>query len=137
MEGYGAENLNPAPHFVVVGNVISKSFEEAQALLKSSIPYASLPETLRDLVIEGRHSMVVTGTHGKTTTTAMLAWLCEKEGLSPGFLVGGLPGNFKSSFQQPGGDHWVIEGDEYDTAFFCETAKISLLQTQNGDFKQH
>ena len=78
MQGYKAENLKPAPDFVVVGNVISAHYEEAVALLKTDIPYASLPETLRDVVIEDRHSLVVAGTHGKTTTTSMLAWVCEQ-----------------------------------------------------------
>ncbi len=124
MQGYKAENLTPAPDFVVVGNVISAHYEEAVALLKSDIPYASLPETLRDIVIEDRHSLVVAGTHGKTTTTSMLAWVCQQEGLKPGFLIGGIPNNFHSSFQNPGGEHWVIEGDEYDTAFFAKVPKF-------------
>ncbi len=124
LQGYKAENLEPRPDFVVVGNVISKHYEEADALLKTDIPYASLPETLRDFVIEDRHSMVVAGTHGKTTTTAMLAWACEQEGLKPGFLIGGIPGNFHQSFQNPGGQHFVIEGDEYDTAFFAKVPKF-------------
>ncbi len=131
MQGYKAENLNPNPDFVVVGNVISKHYEEAQALLATNIPYASLPETLRDFVIEDRHSMVVAGTHGKTTTTSMLAWLCENEGLKPGFLIGGIPNNFKKSFQNPGGKHWVIEGDEYDTAFFKKVPKFIFYKPQS------
>lgn len=124
MQGYKAENLNPAPDFVVVGNVISAHYEEAAALLKTNIPYASLPETIRDVVIEDRHSLVVAGTHGKTTTTSMLAWVAEQAGLNPGFLIGGIPNNFKKSFQNPKGDHWVIEGDEYDTAFFAKVPKF-------------
>ena len=131
MEGYKAENLNPAPDFVVVGNVISKHYEEAAALLNTDIPYASLPETLRDVVIEDRHSMVVAGTHGKTTTTSMLSWVCEQEGLKPGFLIGGIPNNFKKSFQNPGGAHWVIEGDEYDTAFFAKVPKFVFYKPQS------
>jgi UDP-N-acetylmuramate: L-alanyl-gamma-D-glutamyl-meso-diaminopimelate ligase len=79
---------------------------------------------LRDVVIEDRHSMVVAGTHGKTTTTSMLAWVCEQAGLQPGFLIGGIPNNFSSSFQNPKADTWVIEGDEYDTAFFAKVPKF-------------
>lgn len=131
MQGYRAQNLTPAPDFVVVGNVISKHYEEAEALLKSQIPYASLPETLRDFVIEDRHSMVVAGTHGKTTTTSMLAWVCEQEGLKPGFLIGGIPNNFKKSFQNPHGQHWVIEGDEYDTAFFAKVPKFVYYKPES------
>jgi UDP-N-acetylmuramate: L-alanyl-gamma-D-glutamyl-meso-diaminopimelate ligase len=128
--GYVAENLIPHPDFVVVGNVISKHYEEAQALLQTDIPYASLPETLRDFVIEDRHSLVVAGTHGKTTTTSMLAWVCELEGLKPGFLIGGIPNNFKKSFQNPRGQYWVIEGDEYDTAFFAKVPKFVYYKPQ-------
>ncbi len=124
MEGYLASHLEPKPDFVVVGNVISKHFEQAQALLKSDIPYASLPETLGDRLIEDRHSVVVAGTHGKTTTTSMAAWICEKEGLKPGFLIGGIAKNFSQSFQLPQGDFFVIEGDEYDTAFFDKVPKF-------------
>lgn len=131
MQGYKADNLSVQPDFVVVGNVISKHYEEAQALLESSIPYASLPETLRDFVIEDRHSLVVAGTHGKTTTTSMLAWVCEQEGLKPGFLIGGIPNNFAKSFQNPGGQHWVIEGDEYDTAFFAKVPKFQFYKPQS------
>ncbi len=131
MSGYKAENLNPAPDFVVVGNVISAHFEEAKALLQSEIPYASVPDTLRDFVIEDRHSLVVAGTHGKTTTTSMLAWICEQAGLKPGFLIGGIPNNFASSFQNPKGDHWVIEGDEYDTAFFAKVPKFTYYKPKS------
>ena len=128
MEGYRASNLNPRPDFVVVGNVVSKHYEEAKALLDSEIPYASFPETLRDRIIENRHSIVVTGTHGKTTTTSMMAWVCEQEGLKPGFLIGGLPKNFSRSFQNPGGDYFVVEGDEYDTAFFAKVPKFCFYK---------
>ncbi len=131
MEGYRASNLDSRPDFVVVGNVISKHHEEATALLKSGIPYASFPETLRDRVIEDRHSVVVAGTHGKTTTTSMMAWICEQEGLKPGFLVGGLPKNFSRSFQDPGGDYFVVEGDEYDTAFFAKVPKFCFYKPRS------
>lgn len=124
MQGYKASNLDPRPDFVVVGNVISKHYEEAEALLKTDIPYSSLPEMMRDVVIEDRHSIVVCGTHGKTTTTSMASWVCEKEGLEPGFLIGGIAKNFSKSFKNPKGDFFVIEGDEYDTAFFAKVPKF-------------
>ena len=131
MQGYKAQNLIPKPDFVVVGNVISKHYEEADALLKMDIPYASLPETLRDVVIENRHSMVVAGTHGKTTTTSMLSWVSQQEGLKPGFLIGGIAKNFSKSFQNPGGNYFVIEGDEYDTAFFAKVPKFIYYKPQS------
>ena len=124
MQDYKAKNLDPKPDYVVVGNVISAHFEEAEALLKSDIPYASLPETMRDFVIQDRHSIVVAGTHGKTTTTSMMSWICEQEGLKPGFMIGGIAKNFSQSFQNPKANHFVIEGDEYDTAFFAKVPKF-------------
>lgn len=131
MQGYKAENLALKPDFVVVGNVISKHYDEAKALLESQIPYASLPETMRDHVIEGRHSIVVAGTHGKTTTTSMASWICEQEGLEPGFLIGGIAKNFSQSFQNPKGKYFVIEGDEYDTAFFAKVPKFIFYKPQS------
>ena len=131
MEGYRASNLRSSPDFVVVGNVISKNHGEAIALLESGIPYGSFPETLRDRVIENRHSVVVAGTHGKTTTTSMASWVFEREGLKPGFLVGGLPGNFLKSFQNPGGDYFIVEGDEYDTAFFAKVPKFCFYKPRS------
>lgn len=131
MQGYKAENLNVKPDFVVVGNVISKHYEEAQALLDSDIPYASLPETMRDHVIEGRHSIVIAGTHGKTTTTSMTSWVLEQAGLKPGFLIGGIAKNFSQSFQNPKGEYFVIEGDEYDTAFFAKVPKFIFYKPQS------
>ena len=124
MEGYKKENLEHKPDIVVVGNVISSHFEEAQALLKSDIPYVSLPEILGELFIADRQSLVVAGTHGKTTTTAILSWLAEGQGLRPGFFIGGIPQNFDRSFRVSRGDWFVIEGDEYDTAFFAKVPKF-------------
>ncbi len=124
MSGYKPENLDPAPDFVIVGNVIPRSNPEAQALLKSNIPYTSLPKAMGELVIGSRHSLVVAGTHGKTTTTSMLAYLAERQNFQPGFFVGGIPLNFSKSFQRPLGDYFVIEGDEYDTAFFDKVPKF-------------
>lgn len=135
MQGYKKENLtqNPAgkPDLVIVGNVISRTFEEAQALLASDIPFASLPQAMGALVIENRHSIVVAGTHGKTTTTAMNSFIADRLGLKPGFMVGGIPKNFGQSYRFADGDWFVIEGDEYDTAFFDKGPKFLHYRAQS------
>lgn len=124
MHGYKAENLEPKPDLVIVGNVISRHFEEAEALLASDIPYTSLPQSMGEFVIGERQSLVVAGTHGKTTTTSLLSWTAEVVGKQPGFLIGGIPQNFAKSFRKPEADLFVIEGDEYDTAFFDKVPKF-------------
>lgn len=124
MKGYRAENLNPKPDLVIVGNVISKSNPEAEELLRLDLPYTSLPKALGEWVIEKRESIVVSGTHGKTTTTSLLAWVAESLGVEPGFLIGGIPKNFSQSFRNPKGNYFIIEGDEYDTAFFDKVPKF-------------
>ncbi len=124
MQGYKKENLTPRPDLVIVGNVISKKYEEAEALLATDIPYTSLPNAMGELVIADRHSIVVAGTHGKTTTTSLTSFIAESMGLKPGFLIGGIPKNFSVSYQLPKGDWFVIEGDEYDTAFFDKVPKF-------------
>jgi len=124
MEGYKKENLNPKPDLVIVGNVIQKKFEEAQYLLNSDIPYTSLPKAMGDHLISDRNSIVITGTHGKTTTTSILSWIAETCEKNPGFMIGGIPENFSHSFRKPSGDWFIIEGDEYDTAFFDKVPKF-------------
>lgn len=124
MEGYKRENLNTRPDLVIVGNVISRAYEEAQALLESDIPFTSLPSAMGQLVIDHRHSIVVSGTHGKTTTSSLMAWITDQLGLKPGFMIGGIPKNFDQSYRVPEGDWFVIEGDEYDTAFFDKVPKF-------------
>jgi UDP-N-acetylmuramate: L-alanyl-gamma-D-glutamyl-meso-diaminopimelate ligase len=124
MEGYRAQNLAHRPDLVVVGNVIRQSYDEAQALLASERPYMSFPALLGAAFIQGRRSIVVAGTHGKTTTTSLAAWLLEAAGLSPGFLIGGLARNFDRTARRGGGPHFVVEGDEYDTAFFDKGPKF-------------
>lgn len=123
-QGYKKENLNPKPDFVVVGNVISRPMEEAQALLASDIPYASFPESIGDMLLKDSHAIVVCGTHGKTTTTSMMAWIADQLEQKPGYLIGGVPKNFDVSFSKGGGQFFVIEGDEYDTAFFDKVPKF-------------
>lgn len=124
MEGYKRENLAVKPDLVIVGNVISRQYEEAQALLESDIPFTSLPSAMGQLVIADRHSVVVSGTHGKTTTTSLMSWIIDQLGLQPGFMIGGIPKNFDQSYRVPQGDWFVIEGDEYDTAFFDKVPKF-------------
>lgn len=124
MEGYRKENLNPRPDLVVVGNVITRNHEEAQALLATDIPYTSLPKALGEFVIADRQSIVMTGTHGKTTTTSLMAWVAESCGIKAGYLIGGIPLNFNKSFRVPKDPWFIIEGDEYDTAFFDKVPKF-------------
>jgi UDP-N-acetylmuramate: L-alanyl-gamma-D-glutamyl-meso-diaminopimelate ligase len=123
MEGYAPENLDWRPDLVIVGNVIRRVNPEAEAMRERGIPHMSFPEALGALFLTNRHSIVVTGTHGKTTTTSLTAWLLEAADLSPGFLVGGIPANFGRSFE-PGTGPFVVEGDEYDTAYFDKGPKF-------------
>ncbi|MBL7545355.1 MAG: UDP-N-acetylmuramate:L-alanyl-gamma-D-glutamyl-meso-diaminopimelate ligase [Bdellovibrionaceae bacterium] len=123
---YQAQNLNSRPDFVVVGNVISAHNPEAIELMKLQIPYSSLPKALGDLILKNHDTICVSGTHGKTTTTSMMSWVLEMAGKKPGFLIGGIPKNFNFSFRNPEKDapYFVIEGDEYDTAFFDKVPKF-------------
>ena len=124
VNGYGPENLDPAPDLVVVGNVIRRENPEAQAMLARDLPRLSLPEALNRFLVGDRQSLVVTGTHGKTTTTAIIAWLLYALGLDPGFMVGGIAKNFDSNCRVGQGPYVVLEGDEYDTAFFDKRPKF-------------
>ncbi len=124
LEGYKAGNLHPAPDLVIVGNVITKLNPEAVELGRLGIPYLSLPQALQAFAMKGKKSIVICGTHGKTTTTALIAWVLEKAGLDPSFMVGGIPRNFDKSFKLGTGPYFVIEGDEYDTAFFDKGPKF-------------
>jgi UDP-N-acetylmuramate: L-alanyl-gamma-D-glutamyl-meso-diaminopimelate ligase len=123
-EGYRPENLVPAPDLVVMGNVIRRENPEAQAAAAQKVPWMSLPEALNRFLVGNRHSLVVAGTHGKTTTTALLAWLLFATGLDPGFMVGGLAKNFQANYRVGAGPYVVLEGDEYDTAFFDKRPKF-------------
>jgi UDP-N-acetylmuramate: L-alanyl-gamma-D-glutamyl-meso-diaminopimelate ligase len=123
--GYKSENLLDAtPDIVVIGNAVSRGNPEVEEVLDSGIRYQSMAETVKELFIRGKHSIVVSGTHGKTTTTAMLAWMLEVARRKPSFLVGGIAENFGGSFQIGKGREFVIEGDEYDTAFFDKGPKF-------------
>lgn len=131
MQGFQKENLQPRPDLVIVGNVVSKSNPEAEALLASDIPYTSLPKALGEFVIADRESFVIAGTHGKTTTTSLMAWVTDAMELGAGFLIGGIPLNYGQSFRAPKGDTFVIEGDEYDTAFFDKVPKFIHYRPKN------
>ncbi|HLF97555.1 MAG TPA: UDP-N-acetylmuramate:L-alanyl-gamma-D-glutamyl-meso-diaminopimelate ligase [Methylococcaceae bacterium] len=124
LHGYRPENLDPAPDLVVIGNALSRGNPEVEAVLNRGLPYLSGPEWLREYVLQDRHVIGIAGTHGKTTTTSMTAWLLEAAGLVPGFLVGGVPLNFGVSARLGGGRHFVVEADEYDTAFFDKRSKF-------------
>ena len=124
MRGYNAANLKPTPDCVVVGNAIPRGNPEVEETLNRRLVYRSLPEVLKDEFIRGRRSLVVAGTHGKTTTTSLASWIIDQAGLNPSFLVGGVVQNFGVSFRVTDSDHFIIEGDEYDTAYFDKGPKF-------------
>src|SRR5271163_2330383 len=124
MTGFSPANLSPAPDLAVVGNVIVPTNPEAVALLASAIPYLSMPEALWHFFLKDRRVLMVTGTHGKTTSTAMMAHVLEAAGRDPSMLVGGVAIDFGSNYRLGGGAEFVIEGDEYDTAFFDKGPKF-------------
>ena len=121
---FDAKNLNPRPDLVVVGNAMSRGNVELEYLLDERIAFCSMPQLLHDEFLRGKEVLVVAGTHGKTTTTSMLAWIFHSAGLQPSFLIGGIAENFGSSFHLGAGKHFVLEGDEYDTAFFDKGPKF-------------
>ena len=122
--GFDAANLDPTPDIVVIGNALSRGNPEVEAVLDNKIPYRSLPQTLEEFFLPGHDSLVVTGTHGKTTTTSMLSWILHHAGRHPNFLIGGVAENFGRSFGLGGGKEFVLEGDEYDSAFFDKAPKF-------------
>ncbi|HKQ97244.1 MAG TPA: UDP-N-acetylmuramate:L-alanyl-gamma-D-glutamyl-meso-diaminopimelate ligase [Candidatus Polarisedimenticolia bacterium] len=124
LTGYRAEHLADRPDLVVVGNVASKKNPEAVAAVDLGLRYLSMPQAIRELFITGRHSVVVTGTHGKTTTSALMAWILEAAGRRPTFLVGGVLKNFDRSFALGTGEDFVVEGDEYETSYFDKGPKF-------------
>ena len=125
IEGFAADQLSLKPDLFVIGNVVSRGNAVMEAVLDAGLPYTSGPQWLAEHVLQGRHVLAVAGTHGKTTTTAMLAWVLEDAGLQPGFLVGGVPMNFTVSARLgKAGSSFVIEADEYDTAFFDKRSKF-------------
>jgi len=124
MQGYSADNLAIKPDIVVIGNALSRGNVEVEAVLNLDLPYTSGAQWLAEHVLQGRWVLAVAGTHGKTTTSSMLAWILEYAGLHPGFLIGGVPLNFGISARLGESDYFVIEADEYDTAFFDKRSKF-------------
>jgi UDP-N-acetylmuramate: L-alanyl-gamma-D-glutamyl-meso-diaminopimelate ligase len=124
MSGYDPAHLSPAPDAVIVGNVISRGNPAIEHVLDAGLRYVSGPQWLAENVLRGRHVLAVAGTHGKTTTSSLLAWLLEHAGLNPGFLIGGVPQNFGVSARLGSGKYFVVEADEYDTAFFDKRSKF-------------
>jgi UDP-N-acetylmuramate: L-alanyl-gamma-D-glutamyl-meso-diaminopimelate ligase len=123
-EGYGADQLSPAPDVVVVGNAMKRGIPAVEYMLDAGLPYVSGPQWLAEHLLPGRHVLAVSGTHGKTSTASMLAWILEDAGLAPGFLIGGVPRDFGVSARLGEGRYFVVEADEYDTAFFDKRSKF-------------
>jgi len=121
---FDARNLQSTPDLVVIGNAVSRGNVELEQVLDQRIPFCSLPQLLHDEFLHGKEVLVVAGTHGKTTTTSMLAWIFHTAGMQPSFLIGGIAENFGSSFHLGQGKHCILEGDEYDTAFFDKGPKF-------------
>ena len=124
MQGYAPDHLQPAPDLVVIGNALSRGNPAVEYVLNKGLPYVSGPQWLADHVLQGRWVLAVAGTHGKTTTSSMLAWVLEHAGMSPGFLIGGVPQNFGISARLGATPFFVVEADEYDSAFFDKRSKF-------------
>jgi UDP-N-acetylmuramate: L-alanyl-gamma-D-glutamyl-meso-diaminopimelate ligase len=124
ISGYAEQNLAHKPDLVVIGNAISRGNPEAEYVLDHKLRYCSMPELLKEFFIRGKRSVVVSGTHGKTTTTAMLTWVFEHNGLNPSYLIGGIPNNLGQGARFTDSEWFIIEGDEYDTAFFDKRSKF-------------
>jgi len=131
LAGFSPEHLSDRPDLVIIGNAVSRNNAEAEAVVNQGIPYISFPQGLGKFLIGSRQSLVITGTHGKTTTTALAAWVLARAGLDPGFFVGGVPINFGSGWDPGKGDYVVIEGDEYDSAFFDKGPKFLHYRPQH------
>lgn len=137
--GYRAENIPDDAEVVVIGNAMKRGNPEVEAVLNRKLHYVSLPEILKELFLRGRHNLVVTGTHGKTTTTALLAWILSVAEFDPGYVIGGIPKNLGKGAHLNDSKYFVIEGDEYDTAFFDKRSKFvhylpELLIVNNLEF---
>ena len=138
-KGFRPENLPADADFVVIGNAMTRGNPEVEAVLNRKLLYYSLPEALKFFFLRGRHNLVVAGTHGKTTTTSLLAWIFESAGLAPSWLIGGIPGNLGQGCRLGESKYFIIEGDEYDTAFFDKRSKFvhylpELLIVNNIEF---
>lgn len=124
MQGYDRSHLQPHPDLVIVGNAMKRGIDAIEYMLNQGLPYISGPQFLADHVLQGKHVLGVAGTHGKTTTTTMLAWVLDQAGLNPGFLIGGVPLGFSESARLGGGKYFCVEADEYDSAFFDKRSKF-------------
>ncbi|MFU9817894.1 UDP-N-acetylmuramate:L-alanyl-gamma-D-glutamyl-meso-diaminopimelate ligase [Acinetobacter radioresistens] len=124
MQGYDRSHLQPHPDLVIVGNAMKRGIDAIEYMLDAGLPYISGPQFLADHLLQGKHVLGVAGTHGKTTTTTMLAWVLDQAGLNPGFLIGGVPLGFSQSARLGGGKYFVVEADEYDSAFFDKRSKF-------------
>jgi UDP-N-acetylmuramate: L-alanyl-gamma-D-glutamyl-meso-diaminopimelate ligase len=129
-ESYSVDNLEPAPDLVVVGNALSRGNPEVEAMLDRRLNYCSMPDFVREAFLQGKRVTLVAGTHGKTSITTLLAWLLEKAGRSPSFLAGGISLNFNSNYRLGEGEDFIVEGDEYDTAFFDKRSKFLLYRPE-------
>lgn len=124
MQGYDRSHLQPHPDLIIVGNAMKRGIDAIEYMLNQGLPYISGPQFLADHVLQGKHVLGVAGTHGKTTTTTMLAWVLDQAGLNPGFLIGGVPLGFSESARLGGGKYFCVEADEYDSAFFDKRSKF-------------
>ena len=137
--GYRPENIPGDAEVIVIGNAMKRGNPEVEAVLNRKLYYASLPEVLKELFLRGRHNLVVTGTHGKTTTTSLLTWILKVAKLDPSYMIGGIPANLGQGAKFNDSKYFVIEGDEYDTAFFDKRSKFvhylpELLIVNNIEF---
>jgi UDP-N-acetylmuramate: L-alanyl-gamma-D-glutamyl-meso-diaminopimelate ligase len=131
-QGFSPEHLRDGPDLIVVGNAVSRSNPEVQAMLELGLPFLSFPQALAAFFLQDRHPIVVAGTHGKTTTASLMAWVLETAGLQPSFMIGGIPCDFGTNYRLGPGSFFVIEGDEYDTAFFDKGPKFLHYRPQSA-----
>src|SRR5258708_6862071 len=124
LAGYRPENVPDDVDLVVIGNAIFRGNPELESVLERKLLYRSLPETIKDFFLQGKRNVVVTGTHGKTTTTALVTWIFSEAGLNPGFLIGGIAKDLQRGASFPNSQYFILEGDEYDTAFFDKRSKF-------------
>jgi len=134
-QGYEPSQLEPAPDLVVIGNALSRGNPAVEYVLNKGLPYVSGPQWLADHVLQGRWVLAAAGTHGKTTTSSMLAWVLEHAGMSPGFLIGGVPQNFGISARLGSTPFFVVEADEYDSAFFDKRSKFVHYRPPTASLK--
>jgi UDP-N-acetylmuramate: L-alanyl-gamma-D-glutamyl-meso-diaminopimelate ligase len=128
MDGFKAEHISPGLDLVIVGNAVTRENSEIKKMSQMGIPFCSMPQALNRFVVADKKTLIITGTHGKTTTSSILAWVLYKAGLDPSFVIGGILQNFDSNYRFGAGDYIVVEGDEYDTAFFDKGPKFLHYQ---------